>query len=86
MLSIRGRTHPEQRFFIFEKSTQETSIFVQTLKYPRSYDFYLFIGRILQIAFGNHQDKDTVTSIDGFKDKTWVIERGGKRREVGKGI
>jgi len=79
-------THSQQRFFVLEEPSEKTNILVQPLQHPRSYELFLFARRVLQTSFGNQQDKDTVTGIDGFEDRLWIMERDSERDEVGKGV
>ena len=79
-------THPKQGFFVLKKPAKETNEFVQSLKNPSSYYLGLFIRKVFQTASRDQQDKDTVTSIDSFEDRVWLMERGSEGYEVGKGV
>ena len=85
MVAVRV-THSQQRFFILEESSEKTNILVQPLQDPHSYELFLFARRVLQTSFGDQQDKDAVTSIDGFEDRLWTMERDSERNEVCKGV
>ena len=84
-VSHRG-THPKQGYFVLKKPAKETNVFVQSLKNPSSYHLGLFIRRVFQTALRDQKDKDTVTGIDSFEDRVWLVERGGEGCEVGKGV